>query len=208
MGGRTCKAADVVVPYLEWKERDGPSSSGVYRHSTMRNMTGHIVLRAGSDVHDQKLVLLHELAHHLAPRKDHHSLKFWKIAMRLYKRYGVNPEEALRRESGYRKKAVTAFEQVFRSKKHLAEQHKTPKFDYEQLDAERILVRHDGIEIGYIYREEKPYRQWSRREYRYIDTTKVEWYLLYANGRKVWMWSRKRAAALLLSNYRDKERGL
>ena len=57
---------------------------------------------------DQKLVLLHELAHVLTPGA-HHGPGFWDKAWQLYRRYKVPIRYALRREQGYRKEAAVAY---------------------------------------------------------------------------------------------------
>jgi hypothetical protein len=76
-----------------------------------------IFIRAGRCGYDQELVLLHELAHHIicktkAGRKMTHSIKFWKLAFELYRRYGMNLGYAFYREETYRKKAEQAYEWI------------------------------------------------------------------------------------------------
>lgn len=90
-------------------KRINNSSSGSYTRT--RNL---IKIRAGSDEQDQRLVLLHELAHHIMGRnKAHgHSLKFWRIAFELYKRYGVDMDYAYKREKDYRKLATVAYNEI------------------------------------------------------------------------------------------------
>ncbi len=56
---------------------------------------------------DQKLVLLHELAHWLTPR-EHHSARFWDKAWELFRRYRVPLRYAKLREGNYRKGALVA----------------------------------------------------------------------------------------------------
>ena len=57
-----CAEADAPLPRLSWRHRDRPTSSGVTRQSA-----GAISVVAGRDPVDQRLTLLHELAHWLAP---------------------------------------------------------------------------------------------------------------------------------------------
>ena len=57
-----CADAGVAPPRLLWRERHGGPSTGVARRSE-----GTISVRAGSDALDQRLTLLHELAHWIAP---------------------------------------------------------------------------------------------------------------------------------------------
>jgi hypothetical protein len=97
-----CSEADAPLPRLRWRLRDRPTSSGVTRRST-----GKISLTAGSDVLDQRLTMLHELAHWLAPaparrRRSsvrHHDAAFYAIAFALYRRHGVPDAAALAGES-------------------------------------------------------------------------------------------------------------
>lgn len=56
---------------------------------------------------DQKIVLLHELAHWLTP-DEHHSPRFWDKAWELYHRYRVPIRYAKLREGAYRKGALVA----------------------------------------------------------------------------------------------------
>lgn len=64
-----------------------------------------ISITAGSERKDQKLVLLHELAHLIAPEKEHHGKIFWEIAWKLYRQYKVPINYAKQREYSYRKLA-------------------------------------------------------------------------------------------------------
>ena len=57
-----CADADVEPPRLLWRVRRAVPSTGVARRSD-----GTISVRAGSDPLDQRLTLLHELAHWIAP---------------------------------------------------------------------------------------------------------------------------------------------
>lgn len=79
-----------------------------------RTWQGIIKINAGSDVADQKLVLLHELAHHLTAKskkgkREHHSLRFWRIAVELYAKHGIDMQVAYNREKNYKEKAKWAF---------------------------------------------------------------------------------------------------
>jgi hypothetical protein len=96
-----CADADVPAPRLGWRRRRSAHSTGVARRGE-----GTIVVRAGSDVLDQRLTLLHELAHWITPPPrrrrrgtTHHGIAFYRTAFRLYGRYGVPAQDALRLES-------------------------------------------------------------------------------------------------------------
>lgn len=60
----------------------------------------------------KKMVLLHELAHCIAPDKAHHSDKFWEIAIGLYKEYKLPIRKVLKKETGYRKQAEKTFRTI------------------------------------------------------------------------------------------------
>ena len=81
-------------------------SSGRY-YGPWKGRIARIHVTAGTDRADQKLVLLHELAHWLTP-KDHHSPRFWDKAWELYRRYRVPLRYARIREGNYRKGALVA----------------------------------------------------------------------------------------------------
>ena len=94
-----CGEAGVESPRLAWRRRTAERSTGVARRSA-----GMIAVRAGTDPLDQRLTLLHELAHWLAPpprRRGaaHHGGAFYRIAFDLYRRHGLADADALRLES-------------------------------------------------------------------------------------------------------------
>lgn len=96
-----CADAGVAPPRLLWRNRRGEHSTGVTRRGD-----GLVAVRAGSDPLDQRLTLLHELAHWLAVpgrrrrgRSVHHDREFYAVAFMLYRRHGVTHADALRLES-------------------------------------------------------------------------------------------------------------
>jgi hypothetical protein len=95
-----CADADVAQPRLGWRRRSGAHSTGVTRRSD-----GIVAVRAGTDELDQRLTLLHELAHWLSPpprrgrRASHHGRAFYDVAFELYRRHGLSDADALRLES-------------------------------------------------------------------------------------------------------------
>jgi hypothetical protein len=97
-----CALAGVVEPVVRWRRARRPASSGVTRRAS-----GTISVTAGSDELDQRLTLLHELAHWLAPqprrrrgRVLHHDTRFYAVAFELYRRHGLPDAEVLSREGG------------------------------------------------------------------------------------------------------------
>ena len=96
-----CAEADASLPRLTWRHRDRPTSSGVTRQSA-----GIVSVVAGRDPIDQRLTLLHELAHWVTPiprnrrrRISHHDAAFYDAAFALYRRHGVPDATALAGES-------------------------------------------------------------------------------------------------------------
>lgn len=97
-----CADAGVASPRLSWRRRAAEHSTGV-----ARRQAGMIAVRAGTDLLDQRLTLLHELAHWLTPpparprggRSVHHGRAFYRAAFALYRRHGIPEADALRLES-------------------------------------------------------------------------------------------------------------
>ena len=96
-----CAAASRPEPQLGWRHRRHLTSSGVTRRAGES-----ISLVAGGDPLDQRLTLLHELAHWLAPtprrrrrRIAHHDATFYALAFDLYRRHGIPNHAALAGES-------------------------------------------------------------------------------------------------------------
>jgi hypothetical protein len=96
-----CADAGVEAPRLLWRARRAGPSTGVARRSE-----GTVAVRAGTDPLDQRLTLLHELAHWIAPaprrrgrRSVHHGRAFYAVAFDLYRRHGLTDADALRLES-------------------------------------------------------------------------------------------------------------
>lgn len=105
-----CAEASVPPPRLTWRSRAARHSTGV-----ARRQAGVISVRAGSDPLDERLTLLHELAHWLAPlpvrrrgvRTAHHGRDFYRIAFELYLRHGLTAADALRLETARYPSALT-----------------------------------------------------------------------------------------------------
>jgi hypothetical protein len=95
-----CEAAGIDEPEVNWRRSSSAkSSSGRYNYAERR-----LTITAGKDRRDQRLVLLHELAHHLTP-KANHGPAFWRAAWALYQRFGL-ARYALTRELSYKAAAV------------------------------------------------------------------------------------------------------
>ncbi len=104
-----CADAGITAPRLSWRQRTTESSSGLTRRDV-----GIIAVRAGTDPVDQRLTVLHELAHWLAPlprrsrrgRTQHHGRDFYRVAFELYRRHGVTDADALRLEAARYRSAL------------------------------------------------------------------------------------------------------
>ena len=97
---QVCADARVAPPRLLWRTRRGEHSTGVTRRAD-----GTVAVRAGSDPLDQRLTLLHELAHWLtAPsrrrrgRSVHQGRALYASAFDLYRRYGIPDADSIRLE--------------------------------------------------------------------------------------------------------------
>lgn len=135
---KVCKDYNRGLPsQFVWKKRNSQYTTGTTYPSWDRryvktktglksiNWYGEVVVRAGKDEQDQKLVLLHELAHHVVARSKSgrgqgHTIKFWKLAFELYERYGVDMDYAYKREKNYKRKATQAYEYHMEAKEATA----------------------------------------------------------------------------------------
>jgi hypothetical protein len=97
-----CTTAGMRPPLLRWRRAPRSTSTGL-----TRVMAGTISVTAGTDELDQRVTLLHELAHWLGPRPRrrrgrviHHDAAFFQVAFELYRRHGIPDAEALEREGG------------------------------------------------------------------------------------------------------------
>lgn len=127
---QVCKERRRALPSkLQWYDRskskkvfrtfneDGSRSLQIRNQKYTSGTTwgsGKIHISAGTDVQDQRLVLLHELAHHLLnktkkSRLQGHTIRFWRLAFELYHQYGVDLAYAYEREKNYKKKATVAY---------------------------------------------------------------------------------------------------
>ncbi len=97
-------------PKVKWKITKGKYFSGKCYDIGDRN----IHIRVGMDTPrwEQKLVLLHELAHWLRPVEEGHSPQFWELAFRLYKENGLPLRKALHNETDYLKGAENGYRKV------------------------------------------------------------------------------------------------
>lgn len=89
------------LQYSQWRPFESTGVTHMYKNK--------ITITAGTDRRDQKLVILHELAHWLMPKGENHGSLFWDKAWQLYRRYKVPIRYALLSEGNYRKGAIAAY---------------------------------------------------------------------------------------------------
>lgn len=149
---RVCADAGAKEPTLTWRARSGDHSTGVTRRHD-----GTVAVRAGRDPIDQRLTLLHELAHWLAPaprkrrRTVHHGRAFYAVAFELYRRHGLSDADALRLESArYRSSLRHAVDLGISGAEGALEEHRAairarPRRRWRVLVEEhRIQLQRDG----------------------------------------------------------------
>ena len=95
------------LPRIKWIQRRRFSSSGVCYKD-------RIVICAGRDVGDAKMVLIHEMSHWLIRRGHHHDLKFWITAWELFYLFKdqLNWEATKNRSFRYMKKARVGYSKL------------------------------------------------------------------------------------------------
>lgn len=96
-------------PLTKWRRsRKKAGSSGcAFSH--------RIVVTAGADGDrgEQRLVLLHELAHWIVGVDHGHDATFYEKAWRLYEKHEVDLTYALQREGDYKKTAIKVYHKLF-----------------------------------------------------------------------------------------------
>ncbi len=110
---------DKPLPVIDWRNthRRGTyfkfakpkKSSGRAWNKQALVPEDRIVVTAGSERLDQRVVLLHELAHILSPVGEHHGSHFWDVAWELYRWAKIPIRYAKTREGNYRKGALVAY---------------------------------------------------------------------------------------------------
>lgn len=111
-------AQDLTLKALLWWESQGNTAPLVelkwrhaknrYQSSGVAYLDGKIVVSAGKNRTDQKLVLLHEIAHQLNPG-EHHGDKFWDTAWALFRWAKLPVRYCVNREKSYRVGAYAAY---------------------------------------------------------------------------------------------------
>lgn len=103
------------LPDLIWKHRHFEDSSGLFYPAGI-SKASRIIIHAGYNKLDTKLVLLHEIAHYLTPG-THHRPQFWGTAWDLYRHFRLPIRYCKDREKGYRKGAMVAYKRGLRRNK-------------------------------------------------------------------------------------------
>lgn len=133
---KVCKEnGSEASPTITWRRHNSSSSSGTAYYDRAKG----IVVRAGKRAPrwEQKLVLLHEIAHWLRPNKESHSPEFWELAFRLYKENKVPIRKAMGREKGYRREAENGYRKALglkvkkfsNKRKEISRIDKLPKYN-------------------------------------------------------------------------------
>lgn len=107
---QVCADYGKPVPVVRWSNSRARkmcrwSSGRAWSHQKpSTNHRWQVSICAGNVESDVRIVLLHELAHWLAPDAWHHNYGFWQLAWELFGRYGCDYDECMEREGAYRKK--------------------------------------------------------------------------------------------------------
>jgi hypothetical protein len=81
------KAGTETLERFVAQSRERQDSSNRWSSGTADSWNGRITMTAGTDVLDQKVCLLHEIAHLLTPGGNH-GLAWRRTAARIYRKYG------------------------------------------------------------------------------------------------------------------------
>ena len=91
----------IVPPHLSWKQGSDEDSSGVYYRKRLT-----VTIKAGRDLREVRMVVLHEMAHHLAHvlgrMERGHGEAFYFICWALYLAYEVPLDLAVANEFQYK----------------------------------------------------------------------------------------------------------
>jgi hypothetical protein len=97
------------IPTLKCRKRQAKTSSGCYYPERLE-----ISLAVGQDRMDAKLVLLHEVSHHVTFIKSKcycHTDRFWITAWNLYRHFGLPIRYCKHREGNYKKGSLVSYKQ-------------------------------------------------------------------------------------------------
>ena len=114
------------IPDIVWRRKKKAMSSGIcypkrivisagsrkYQANIPYRVTRNGPWRTVGIRDDQRLTLLHELAHWLSPIGEHHGPQFWDKAWEMFRRYNVPILYAKVREGNYRKGAIAAYKRT------------------------------------------------------------------------------------------------
>jgi hypothetical protein len=99
---RVCADHRRRIPDVRWRTRADTWTSG-----SAYLFGGGISITAGTDRALARIVVLHELAHHLVGPERQHDGCFWRRCWSLYERYDVDLRLAWTTETEYRKRSAT-----------------------------------------------------------------------------------------------------
>lgn len=93
----------IAPPELTWRKRGDSGISGRYYVNDHRIVMS---VGKGQDRVSQRTYLLHELAHAVAPKDEHHGPVFYDIAWRLFLQYKLPIRRTLMSEGRYKAEAL------------------------------------------------------------------------------------------------------
>lgn len=103
---QVCADKGVERPALIFWNGSSPHTRARWHQRYRSTGRTTITVTPGTDGYEHD-ALLHELAHHLSPAREHHGWQFWKMAFDLFEQYGSEVvEQFVVREFGYRQGAA------------------------------------------------------------------------------------------------------
>jgi hypothetical protein len=171
----------IVVPHLSWKQSGEDESSGVYYRKRLA-----ATITAGTNPEEARMVVLHEMAHHLAHvlgrAEKGHGDAFYFICWALYLAYDVPLDLAVANEFQYK----AAAERVLRKMGVALNAHARKAGDYG--DARRTLkvlqgqvrkwqkrVTQGGANVSFYRQREAQAREQALKAAQTCEQLRSEW---------------------------------
>jgi len=105
------KSGAVILKWRDSMVKKG--TSGRAYGNVEYSVIMRIVITAGSETWQHRYVVLHEIAHLIAPSGSHHNEEFYRIAFSLYRRYLPEQlDEIAKREGLYRKASLKVYDEM------------------------------------------------------------------------------------------------
>jgi hypothetical protein len=110
LASQVCTDYSIDLPILEVKRKQFGYSGTQSWDGEKQKVT--IRYSRSTPMWEKKLVLLHELAHCMMDKGEHHSEAFWDRAFELYKRYGLPLRKCRENERGYKRTAEHSYRKL------------------------------------------------------------------------------------------------